>query len=355
MDTPNTCESITQHCMKTILDQKRVSTRLDSDMTRNKTERKKVNWFHVSELKLYVTVCYAARTSDSGSGMADLLAKVFCDKSLCPLFIYELQMQQKILPKIEFLLDSQIGPEYYYHSGNFRILFLKDLLKQGYQVKSFKKGLNLTDCTEAIKLMAKLHAASVALHEQDPELVKSCRSDKFLTQPLCKNRLQIFQYALMIASDVMEQIYPVIAAKIESVLNNLHNIDQIIELFSYEPEEFCVLNNGDFSTSNLLFPDNSSLPLLLQHYQMATYSSPAIDLHHFLNTSPETAVIHDHDEELLQQYLETLTDTMKALNCTTTPPTMKQLKAAMRKRKLYAVLVAMFHRGYFEQVTVMII
>lgn len=72
---------------------------------------------------------------------------------------------------------------------------------------------------------------------------------------------------------------------------------------------------------------------------MANYSSPAIDLHHFLNISPETAVIYDQDEQLLHMYLTILCNTMNALNCKTEPPTMEQLKAAMRKRELYAVFV----------------
>lgn len=77
---------------------------------------------------------------------------------------------------------------------------------------------------------------------------------------------------------------------------------------------------------------------------MSVYSSPAIDLHHFLHTSPKPDQIYCRDNVLLDIYRNTLVEEMTKLNCVTKPPSIEDLKDAMRKRKLYAVIVGLIFR-----------
>lgn len=70
---------------------------------------------------------------------------------------------------------------------------------------------------------------------------------------------------------------------------------------------------------------------------MSVYSSPAIDLHYFLNICPQTEIKYENDDFLLNSYLKTLTNTMISIGCTTKALTMKKLKAALYKRRIYAV------------------
>ncbi|KOX74964.1 hypothetical protein WN51_12648 [Melipona quadrifasciata] len=72
-------------------------------------------------------------------------------------------------------------------------------------------------------------------------------------------------------------------------------------------------------------------------YQMSVYTSPAVDLLHFLNICPEFDLKYTQDNYYLKIYLDTLEETMKNIGCKRKPPTMKQLKEAMHKRRLYAV------------------
>lgn len=65
---------------------------------------------------------------------------------------------------------------------------------------------------------------------------------------------------------------------------------------------------------------------------MSVYSSPAIDLHYFLNICPQMEVKFENDDFLLNSYLKTLTDTMISLDCATKALTMEKLKSALHKK-----------------------
>lgn len=70
---------------------------------------------------------------------------------------------------------------------------------------------------------------------------------------------------------------------------------------------------------------------------MSVYSSPAIDLHYFLNICPQMELKFENDDFLLSSYLKALTDTMISLDCATKALTMKKLKATLHKKRIYAV------------------
>lgn len=70
---------------------------------------------------------------------------------------------------------------------------------------------------------------------------------------------------------------------------------------------------------------------------MSVYSSPAIDLHYFLNICPQIELKFESDDFLLNSYLKTLTDTMISLDCATKALTMEKLKAALHEKRIYAV------------------
>lgn len=94
----------------------------------------------------------------------------------------------------------------------------------------------------------------------------------------------------------------------------------------------------DFALSILSFPDRSSFASTFQvDYQMSIYTSPAIDLLYFLNATVQNEV---NTESLLEEYVNTLTSTMKRLGCKTTPPTIKDIKKYMRERIAWGMLAA---------------
>lgn len=75
-------------------------------------------------------------------------------------------------------------------------------------------------------------------------------------------------------------------------------------------------------------------------FQLCTYTSPAIDLHYFLSTSTSEDVHDNHMESLLLEYVETLANVMRQLDCETQPPTFEEIKKYMRDRAAYALIAS---------------
>lgn len=73
-------------------------------------------------------------------------------------------------------------------------------------------------------------------------------------------------------------------------------------------------------------------------FQLCVYTSPAIDLLYFFSTSPSPDVIENKRDILFNEYMGTLSATMKQLNCKTQLPTLKELKATLRQRAAYGMI-----------------
>lgn len=73
-------------------------------------------------------------------------------------------------------------------------------------------------------------------------------------------------------------------------------------------------------------------------FQQSVWNSPAIDILTFLSTSLAEDVDVHHREDLLVEYLNTLTKTMSRLCCETKPPTMEALEKSLKDYEIYAVM-----------------
>lgn len=75
-------------------------------------------------------------------------------------------------------------------------------------------------------------------------------------------------------------------------------------------------------------------------FQLCSYTSPAIDILYFLNTSPSPDVVENKTDILINEYHSTLSATIKQLGCKTQPLTMEELKAALKRRASYGMLAS---------------
>ncbi|XP_029171302.1 uncharacterized protein LOC114940725 [Nylanderia fulva] len=259
------------------------------------------------------------------------------------MFIRELTMLKETLPKIEKLVHKQLGPKLWFGSSECRILVMENLSEKGFIMKDRQKGLSMAHCLLVIEQLAKLHAGSVALHEKEPKLIESFKTGGILSATCPESYMRLLEVSLLNMSKAIQgwadQKYNArIATKLDKLAKTIR--DRCAVVYKYEPNEFCVLNHGDCWTNNIMFQENDNgkvSNVLMVDYQMSVYSSPAIDLHYFLNICPQTEIKNENDDFLLNLYLKTLTNTMTSIGCTTKAPTMKNLKAALHKRRIYAV------------------
>ncbi|XP_046738968.1 uncharacterized protein LOC124407157 [Diprion similis] len=263
------------------------------------------------------------------------------------LFTVELSILKNVLPRIENALGIRLGPKLVYGRDEPpRVIIMEDLTPEGFHVKDRQEGLSMAHATMAIKNLARFHAGSVALAEENPAAIKSFRQQIFAstTHPnfytLLINSLNRLRED---AQTWLDEDCILAAKKLNNVIASLRQ--RIQDVYSYDPEEFCVLNHGDAWVNNMLFvEDKSGKPIeqVFVDYQMVGYSSPAIDLLYFLGINPALEIRGQGETDLLEIYLETLTLNMKRLRCRTESPTMEHLKKAMYRRRVYAVAAGLF-------------
>ncbi|XP_046416554.1 uncharacterized protein LOC124177790 [Neodiprion fabricii] len=263
------------------------------------------------------------------------------------LFTVELSILKNVLPRIETALGIRLGPKLVYGRDEPpRVIIMEDLTPEGFHVKDRQEGLSMAHATMAIKNLARFHAGSVALAEENPAAIRRFRQGIFdsTTHPnfytLAINSLIRLREN---AQTWLDEDCILAAKKLKNVIGSLKQ--RIQDVYKYDPEEFCVLNHGDAWVNNMLFvEDRSGKPIeqVFVDYQMVGYSSPAIDLLYFLGINPALKIRGPGETELLETYLETLTLNMKRLRCRTESPTMEQLKEAMYRRRVYAVVSGLF-------------
>lgn len=266
------------------------------------------------------------------------------------LFPTELRVLRDVLPRIEALLPHKIGPQLWLGSEDPMVLIMEDLSVKGFVMKDRQKGLPEGHCRLLLTRLAMFHAGSVALFEKDPAALTSFQ-EGVLSPKSPEYILNAFQAFVRSVGEAVEQWPEKKYARIGKKLFKLAKTfsQMCIGSYKYEPDEFCVLNHGDCWVNNMMFiesPEGRAFDVRLVDYQMTTYTSPAIDLLYFLCICPEIDAKLDSDDSYLECYLASLKARMEALKCKTRPPSMVELKAAIHKRRVYAVLagVALYPR-----------
>lgn len=222
-------------------------------------------------------------------------------------------------------------------------LILEDLAPLGYRMADRQAGLDLKHCTVAIQNIARFHASSVAVCEKDPLHKELYRKGIFSDDNPAELATFFVEGAKALADQVEQwpELGKTYADKIRGQSSYLYNVG--IESMRRKDDEFNVINHGDFWVNNMLFrynDDGEPIDHIFVDFQMAIYTTPAIDLHYFLNTSPSPHVYATSRQFLLDEYLRTLTATMKQLGCKTQPPTMRQLQKYLADRIAFAMIAS---------------
>ncbi|XP_043260205.1 uncharacterized protein LOC122401857 [Colletes gigas] len=258
------------------------------------------------------------------------------------LFISELIVLRDVVPKIKKLVGRSIGPQLWYCSANPKVLIMENLITRKFLIKDRQKGLSLEHCVRVIELLAKFHAGSVAVREKDPKLIESFKDGGIVSTKCPKAFFRLMEVSLLrIANEIQTWSDEKCARAAPKLINLAKTIGtQCVKVYEYDSNDFCVLNHGDCWINNIMFRENEKAQpedVLLVDFQMAVYTSPAIDLLYFFNICPEFDIKYDKDDYFLEVYLKKLNETMEYIGCKEKPLTMQRLKEALHKRRVYAV------------------
>lgn len=220
-------------------------------------------------------------------------------------------------------------------------LIVEDLKESGFKLVDRSRGLDMSHSLLVMKYIGRFHAASVVLHEKEPEKFQGFMES--LHQPSQKEIMENFfnRNLRNVAREV--ETWPDYKERFASKLHEL--ADDAFILFANavkrDEEEFNVLCHGDLWLNNMMFRYSEEtgevVDVRFVDYQLGYWNSPAVDLQYFFYTSVSTDLIDKH-HVLLQEYYNSLTDTLTKLGYKHLQPTMSQMEKLLEKRGLYAVL-----------------
>ncbi|CAD6208333.1 GSCOCG00003339001-RA-CDS [Cotesia congregata] len=259
------------------------------------------------------------------------------------IFNVELMVFTNILPSLERLTGRQFAPRFFSGSTQPPTIILEDLKPLGFKNKCRQSGLSQAHMLKVIEAIAQFHAGSAALNEQQPGrfLRFTSRSSSEETHASMYDWLDFI--IDQIADKIRKWSEPW-AIRASDKLKKLRRVTQhqkLLKVSEYDNDEFCVLNHGDCWIGNFMFRENENgvpLEVRMLDFQMSVWTSPAVDLHYFINTCPEVSLKVDYDDYFIKKYVEILSKSMKRYGCSTPPPTLQDITRAMHKRRIYGLM-----------------
>ncbi|XP_073842834.1 uncharacterized protein [Musca autumnalis] len=263
-------------------------------------------------------------------------------------FNKETEVYRVFIPDFEEMyreagVDIRFGPKAYVLPVDEEYLLLEDISLIGFKNANRQNCLDMQHCKLALKKLAQWHAASaVRVERQGPYneiyLKGSINPDG---EPLIRS---------MSTAGIKNVV------KVAQNLENKHIYYEKLESLSEEfpefllgnveypnPNEFNVLNHGDFWCNNIMFQyddANEIQDVYLVDYQMARYASPGDDLIYFLFTSVQLDIKVACYDELVKYYHDHLIENLKLLKYSKQLPSLAGVHKMIMESKAYGTFAA---------------
>lgn len=267
----------------------------------------------------------------------DLIAKI-------ELFDTEISALTDTMRKMSDLLDPEhrlCAKVYHVRMEPPICLVMEDLSTLGFRMANRQVGFDMDHTLLALRGLARLHAASVALCEKEPKHKKRYNNGMFAYSypEAMRNFITTTMTALANEIETWPELGKTYADKFRMFIPHVY--DKGVKTVTCNEDEFNVINHGDAWVNNMMFRyDDNGKPIqhIFVDFQLCLYGSPAIDLHYFMSINLADDIYHHRTGMLLEDYLETLSSVMKKLGCKTSPPTMDELKRQLKERALYELI-----------------
>jgi aminoglycoside/choline kinase family phosphotransferase len=197
-----------------------------------------------------------------------------------------------------------------YTDGENDFVVLDDLGKYGYSTTTRQSGLSFELCAKFLECLGRLHGLSLAFRSQKPEEFEELT--KYVEETYYAARLKPWYNEFIgiqqnIARDAVGKEYP--GTEYEEKLEQLFAgdlYDKMVEL-THTRTKYAVFNHGDCWTPNFLLKyekdgDVSSDNGRIIDFQLARYSSPALDISFFIYSCTRQDLRESHYDQLLQAY-----------------------------------------------------
>ena len=168
------------------------------------------------------------------------------------LFVKEKDVFTNFLPKISALLHEDFGPKCHYITENPQIFVMEDLKDSGFKLLDRQAGLDLEHTKLVVDKLAKYHATSMFLAEQDPEAMelydfgiinKNAKSGDVIPPHTVHGLASLIEVAAT---------WPDFGDIVEKLKNIKENLAERTVRCIDQKSSFKVLNHGDLWTNNFM-------------------------------------------------------------------------------------------------------
>ncbi|XP_050324786.1 uncharacterized protein LOC126756032 [Bactrocera neohumeralis] len=262
------------------------------------------------------------------------------------IFETESVMYKDVLPEMEQMyrdagIDVKFGTKYYDIKTPFKfgVTLMEDLRPHGFKNANRLEGFDMEHTKAALKKLAQWHAASAVRVETKgpyPNVVND----------------GVFNEAVLAMMEMMGELtMPIYMECVRTYegheeyydsLQRSHErfADELRPLLTIDPNEFNVLNHGDFWINNVMFQYDDAGKLKETYFvdfQMTRYGPPINDLYSFLLLSPSLDMKLKHFDYFIKYYHDNLIEYLKLLKYSKKLPTLKEIHLAMLKYGSFGV------------------
>ncbi|XP_055309945.1 uncharacterized protein LOC129573470 isoform X2 [Sitodiplosis mosellana] len=280
-------------------------------------------------------------------------------------FANEIVAYTKVMPQFHQFADSVGLPLPFVNclfagtdENDDDLIVLEDLKPFGYRMGNRLKGLDYIQCKLVLQELGVVHGLSLAakiLHCNEfaevvsniGESIYCAEAADFFTHSLeCSLKEALF--SLRNSSQTYVNLAPAIL-QVEKLKGQLFR--QMFDCVKGNPsEEFFIVAHGDLWINNIMWRcdhHNKCDGVKFIDLQTLRYTSPVIDILHFLYTSTEYVVRENHMDQLIDDYVESLYTTLQKFDVHDEyVPNMQTLneiiRSELRDRYMYGLGICMW-------------
>ncbi|XP_067633463.1 uncharacterized protein [Eurosta solidaginis] len=261
------------------------------------------------------------------------------------MFNREMNIYEQVLPKLNELLheigdNDQIFCETMAVDRQRSALIFEDLNVRDFMMPNRLEGLNMRLAKMVLRKLAKIHATSAVLNERENGCLESY--DCGLFNHHTDNYMPGFEGIFVACNRRVAQWegYEYYARKLQNLQSKYIEFGK--KMFEPTPGYVNVLAHGDIWTNNVMVKYDKQtgepLDVIIIDFQYSVWTSPALDLHYFINTSLNEDLhlnLHKQDE-LIHCYYDTFSDTLRKLKYKSFIPSLHKFHIHLDEKKFYA-------------------
>lgn len=262
------------------------------------------------------------------------------------IFDTEIVMYKDVIPEMEKMysdagVEVKFTTKYYELEtpSEFGVILMEDLRPHGFKNVNRLEGFDMEHTKSTLKKLAQWHAASAVRVEtkgQYPKIVANgIFTEDFLQimQEISNSSRELYMECVR-TYEGHEEYY-------DSLQRSRENFfDEFCSLLKIDPNEFNVLNHGDFWANNIMFQHDDAGKLKETYFidfQLTRYGSPINDLYTLLLSSTNLDIKLKHFDYFIKYYHDNLIECLKLLKYPKKLPNVKELHIALLKYGTFAM------------------